>query len=128
LVQELRKSDGAAGAADVGDLRALHGAGRAQNLLDGACGLIPAAAGRSRHEDLEKVDRLRARVADGEERQRQSSSRHGCRSTHEITSGQHGISFPARYSIGASAAPWLALLLNRHARAALAAPDQYRSK
>ena len=101
LVQELRQPDRTARAADIGDLHPFHGAGRAQNLLDGACGLIPAAAGRGWHEDLEKVDRLRARVAAGQERQRQSGGRNRHSAAQENTSGQHGVPFPGRYSIGA---------------------------
>ena len=50
LVDELRQADRAAGAADVGDLRAGDQLLAAQHLLHGARRLVPAAAGRRRHE------------------------------------------------------------------------------
>ena len=52
-VHELGDADGAAGARDVRHLHALCGAGLNQRLLHRARGLVPAAAGRRRSQDLE---------------------------------------------------------------------------
>ena len=44
------------------NLNCLDDAVGTQHLLDGAAGLVPAAAGRRRHEDLQAVQRLRDRA------------------------------------------------------------------
>jgi hypothetical protein len=94
LIQELRKPDRPARAAHIGDLHALHGAGRAQHLLDRTRRLIPTAARRRRDEELEQIDCLGERRVDARKRQRQSGGGNERSATQKITAGRHGVSFP----------------------------------
>ena len=87
LVDELRQADRAAGAADIGDLRAGDQLLAAQHLVHGARRLVPAAAGRRRHEELDLRRVLRECACE----------REGCREAaaavvdQEFTSVQHQI-------------------------------------
>jgi len=56
LVHITRQADHAAGAADVLELHVAHQAGGLGRALDGACGAVPTAAGRCRHEHVEGVE------------------------------------------------------------------------